>query len=293
MSYEEVQEKKLAIARLAASGDKRAIEALRRFISLRESGKLESWLSRKHGLTSNVLDDIYLGMYALVKLGDVAAARRAALSWYSRDPSSIQVGRRAVSSGPVPKEGLLREFLKEVDSEVFCREVLKLLSESLGTDDQLLETLIEQINPPQCPFPPSSWHSSRGELEAKIRIEYLMKYANREKVVTLIERRIASLMEYYSLKQAIKQDLSRQMSELSPSLSDLETIYYESSATRVWNIQEYDRLKEQREDEETRIKALEEYIGRLLKALKYLEVSEERILSISEGIPHSVWNTNL
>ena len=39
--YDEELNKKLAIARLAESGDKAAIEALHRFIDLREFGKLK------------------------------------------------------------------------------------------------------------------------------------------------------------------------------------------------------------------------------------------------------------
>lgn len=259
--YDEELNKKLAIARLAESGDKAAIEALHRFIDLREFGKLKPQFPGSP-------DDIILALHALVRLGDKSIARKVALSWYSRDFCSGIV-HRAVSAGVVPKEPLLKRFQEETDSEELYREVLELRSESLKTDDQLLETLIEQINPM---FPLTSWRTHREELEAKIRVECLVKYADRDKAIELIKGKVAKEVEYLS---KLKDQLEN--SNYSKEMSEFYGMWYypnESGDTRAWARKEWERLKSFKERDESSIKGTEEIITRLSEVLRKFGVSK-------------------
>lgn len=259
--YEKNLNKKLVIARLAESKDNRATEALHHFINLRESGRLKS------AFPGNT-DDIILAIHGLVRLGDKSIARKVALSWYSRDFCSGIV-HRAVSAGLVPKEPLLKRFQEETDSEEFYREVLELLGESVKTDDQLLETLIEQINPM---FPLTSWRTRRERLEAKIGVECLVKYADRDKAIELIKGKVAKEVEYLSMlkTQLGNSNFTKQMSEL------YDMWYYpnESGDTRAWARKEWERLKSFKERDESSIKGTEEIITRLSEVLRKFEVSK-------------------
>jgi len=259
--YDEELNKKLAIARLAESGDKAAIEALHRFIDLREFGKLKPQFPGSP-------DDIILALHALVRLGDKSIARKVALSWYSRDFCSGIV-HRAVSAGVVPKEPLLKRFQEETDSEELYREVLELHGESLKTDDQLLEILIEQINPM---FPLTSWRTRRERLEAKIGVECLVKYADRDKAIELIKGKVAKEVEYLS---KLKDQLEN--SNYSEEMSEFYGMWYypnESGDTRAWARKEWERLKSFKERDESSIKGTEEIITRLSEVLRKFEVSK-------------------
>lgn len=259
--YDEELNKKLAIARLAESGDKAAIEALHRFIDLREFGKLKPQFPGSP-------DDIILALHALVRLGDKSIARKIALSWYSRDFCSGIV-HRAVSAGIVPKEPLLKRFQEETDSEELYREVLELHGESLKTDDQLLEILIEQINPM---FPLTSWRTHRERLEAKIGVECLVKYADRDKAIELIKGKVAKEVEYLS---KLKDQLEN--SNYSEEMSEFYGMWYypnESGDTRAWARKEWERLKSFKERDESSIKGTEEIITRLSEVLRKFEVSK-------------------
>jgi len=259
--YDEDLNKKLAIARLAESRDKAAIEALHRFIDLREFGKLKPQFPGSP-------DDIILALHALVRLGDKSIARKVALSWYSRDFCSGIV-HRAVSAGVVPKEPLLKRFQEETDSEELYREVLELHGESLKTDDQLLETLIEKINPM---FPSTSWRTHREELEAKIGVECLVKYADRDKAIEIIKGKVAKEVEYLS---KLKDQLEN--SNYSKEMSEFYGMWYypnESGDTRAWARKEWERLKGLKEMDESSIKGTEEIITRLSEVLRKFGVSK-------------------
>ncbi len=258
--YEKDREKRLIIAELTQSEDRRVIEALHRFINLRKSNELESGFPGSKS-------DIILAIHALVKLGDVSIARKAALSWYSRDTlSGIMLNHRGVSAGTVPKDLLLEQFQMETDSVKFYGNVLNLLGESLSTDNELLQTLVDQINP--TPFS-KSWPTHREELEAKIRIGYLVKYANRKKVISLIKREVAYWEGHLSkLKTSVKDNnISKEMKEL------YDMWYYpeESSTTREWARKKWNGLKKLVDMNESYIKEAEKRIARLLKVLKKVE----------------------
>ncbi|MBL7062167.1 MAG: hypothetical protein ISS54_05470 [Dehalococcoidia bacterium] len=259
--YEEDLNKKLAIARLAESKDNRVTEALHHFINLRESGRLKS------AFPGNT-DDIILAIHGLVRLGDKSIARRAALSWYFRDYCS-GIMHRAVSAGVVPKEPLLIRFQEETDSEEFYREVLELLGESVKTDDQLLETLIEQMYPV---FSLQSWNMGREKAEANIRVEYIVEYAECNKAIELIKVKVDKEVNYLSMlkTQLGNSNFTKQMREL------YDMWYYpnESGDTRAWARKEWERLKSLKEDSESSIKKTEERIAGLSEVLRKLGVNE-------------------